>query len=358
MAQKMTQKLTLTAPDDFHCHLRDGALLKAVAPITAQNFRRAIIMPNLSPPICTYADLLAYRARIMQALPEKTDFTPLMTLYLTDDSNPEDITRAYQGGDAAAVKLYPANATTHSAHGVTHWHKVKNTLAAMEKIGMPLLIHGEITSPESDIFDREARFIDDVLVPLRAAFPALRIVLEHITTAEAAAYVQENISPGSEKQLLGATITPHHLLLNRNALFAGGLRPHHYCLPILKRERHREVVLKAATSGASCFFLGTDSAPHTVGAKESACGCAGIFNSLEGLGLYAEIFESVGALHHLENFASLNGARFYGLSVNKDQVTLVKTSFPVPEKIEVENGETIVPFRAGEEISWQLERSL
>ena len=358
MAQKLTQKLTLTAPDDFHCHLRDGVLLKAVAPITARNFRRAIIMPNLSPPVCTRADLLAYRARIMAALPEQSGFTPLMTLYLTDDSNPQDIITAYQAGDAAAVKLYPANATTHSAHGVTHWHKVKNVLASMEKAGMPLLIHGEITSPESDIFDREARFIEDVLVPLRAAFPTLRIVLEHITTAEAAAYVAENNVAKSEQQLLGATITPHHLMLNRNALFAGGLRPHHYCLPILKRERHREAVLKAATSGASCFFLGTDSAPHTVGAKESACGCAGIFNSLEGLGLYAEIFESMGALAHLEGFASLNGARFYGLPVNEDRVTLVKTSFSVPERIEVEDGETIVPFRAGEDISWRLAPNL
>jgi dihydroorotase len=340
----MTERLTIRRPDDWHVHLRDDAMLAAVAPYTARQFARAIVMPNLSPPITSVAAAAAYRARILAALPDEADFTPLMTLYLTDDADSQEIAHGAGEGVVTACKLYPAHATTNSAHGVTDVCNVWPALEAMQRIGMPLLVHGEVTDRSVDIFDREAVFIDRVLIPLIRDFPALKIVLEHITTKEAAAFVSE---AGPE---IAATITPQHLHISRNAMFDGGLRPHAYCLPVAKREGHRLAVREAATSGSPKFFLGTDSAPHVVGAKESACGCAGIFNAPFALESYAAAFDADGALDRLEAFASLNGPAFYGLPVNSGTVTLERAAVAVPERV----GE-VVPFHAGETLAWRME---
>ena len=341
----MTDRLTLRRPDDWHVHLRDGPMLEAVARHTARQFARAIVMPNLTPPVTSVAAASAYRDRIRAAVPD--GFTPLMTCYLTDDADPDEIARGFAEGVFTAAKLYPANATTNSAHGVTDIANIHPALAAMERIGMPLLVHGEVTDPEVDIFDREAVFIDRVMAPLAARFPALKIVFEHITTAEAADFV----AAGGPN--IGATITPQHLHINRNAILAGGIRPHMYCLPVAKRERHRLALRKAATSGSPKYFLGTDSAPHAIAAKETACGCAGIFNAPYALESYAAVFEEEGALDRLEAFASENGPRFYGLPLNEGTVTLERSATQVPERLEL--GFTdIVPFHAGEKLRWRL----
>ncbi|HEX8214117.1 MAG TPA: dihydroorotase [Allosphingosinicella sp.] len=339
------KRLTLRRPDDWHVHLRDGAMLRGVAAYTARQFARAIIMPNLVPPVTSVADAEAYRTRILAALPEGAGFTPLTTCYLTDEAGPAEIERGYRSGVFAACKLYPANATTNSAYGVTDVRNLHPALEAMQRIGMPLLVHGEVTDPDVDIFDREARFIERVLAPLMQDFPALKLVFEHITTAEAADFVA---AAGAN---LAATITPHHLVINRNAMFAGGIRPHFYCLPVAKRERHRLALRRAATSGSPKYFLGTDSAPHAVAAKEAACGCAGIFNAPYALETYAEVFDQEGALDRLEGFAAEHGARFYGLPLNEGTVTLERTEQAVPPLLE-DIG--VVPFRAAETLGWRL----
>ncbi|MEG3084341.1 dihydroorotase [Sphingomonas sp. PB2P12] len=347
----MTERLTIRRPDDWHVHLRDGAMLEAVAQHTARQFARAIIMPNLTPPVTTIAAARAYRERIMAALadgPQARDFTPLMTCYLTDGSDPAEIERGYGEGVFAACKLYPAHATTNSAHGVTDIRALTGVLETLQRIGMPLLIHGEVTDRDIDIFDREAVFVERVLTPLTRDYPALKIVLEHITTAEAAAFVTEAAHP------IAATITPQHLMINRNALFDGGLRPHAYCLPVLKRETHRLAVRKAAVSGSPRFFLGTDSAPHVVGAKESGCGCAGIFNAPFALEAYLSVFEAEGAIDRFEGFASEHGARFYGLPLNDGTVTLVRDAVDVPASIG-EGATAVVPFLAGTTVGWRFE---
>lgn len=336
-------RLVIRRPDDWHVHLRDGAMLEAVAPYTARRFARAIVMPNLDPPVTSVAAAQAYRQRIIAALPEGSDFAPLMTCYLTDHADAGEIARGFEAGAWAAAKLYPAHATTNAAHGVTDVATLAPALEAMQRIGMPLLVHGEVTDPEADIFDREALFIERVLAGLMRDFPELKIVFEHITTAEAVAFVE------ASGPCLAATITPHHLVINRNAMFEGGIRPHAYCLPVAKRERHRQAVRRAATSGSAKFFLGTDSAPHAVGAKESACGCAGIFNAAYALETYAAVFEEEGALGRLEAFASVNGALFYGLPLNEGQVVLERAPVTVPDRI----GD-IVPFLAGETLGWRL----
>ena len=342
----MTRTLTLTRPDDWHLHLRDGAALQAVLPHTARQFARAIVMPNLRPPITTAAQALAYRQRIQAAVPEGVDFQPLMTLYLTDHLAPDEIARAKEAG-VVAVKLYPAGATTHSDAGVTDIRKTHAVLDAMQRHGLLLLVHGEVTDPAVDVFDREAVFIDRVMEPLRRDFPGLKIVFEHITTREAAQYV----AAGGER--LGATITAHHLLYNRNALFNGGLRPHYYCLPVLKREVHRLALVAAAISGDPRFFLGTDSAPHAAPLKEHASACAGCYTALSALELYAEAFEAAGALDKLEGFASFFGADFYGLPRNHGQVTLKKESWTLPETLPF--GEALLrPLRGGETLAWRL----
>ncbi len=315
----MVDALTLTRPDDWHLHVRDGAALAAVVPDSARQFGRAIIMPNLKPPVTTTAQALAYRGRIMAAVPAGLDFEPLMTLYLTDGLPPDEIARAADAG-IKAVKLYPAGATTNSDAGVTDLRKTWPTLEAMQRLGMPLLVHGEVTDPEIDLFDREKAFIDQKLEPLRRDFPALRIVFEHITTRDAAQYVAE-AGPG-----LGATITAHHLLYNRNAIFLGGIRPHYYCLPVLKREIHRQALVAAATAGNERFFLGTDSAPHAAHLKEHATGCAGCYTAATALELYAQAFDEAGAIERLEPFASFNGADFYGLPRNQGTVTLLRSA--------------------------------
>lgn len=344
----MTDRLTIRRPDDWHVHLRDGAMLAAVAQHTARQFARAIIMPNLTPPVTDLAAAAAYRARIMAALGEGADFTPLMTCYLTDDADAGMIAEGYAAGLFAACKLYPAHATTNSAHGVTDIRQLATVLETLQRIGMPLLIHGEVTDRSIDIFDREAVFVERVLTPLTRDYPSLKIVLEHITTAEAAAFVAEAAHP------IAATITPQHLLINRNAIFDGGLRPHAYCLPLAKRESHRLAVRRAAVSGSPRFFLGTDSAPHVVGAKESGCGCAGIFNAPYALEAYARVFDEEDALDRFEGFASEHGARFYGLPLNSGTVTLVRAPVTVPDRIGA--GDTaVVPFMAGETIGWRLE---
>jgi dihydroorotase len=343
----MTDTITLHRPDDWHVHFRDGAILRTVLPFTARQFARAIVMPNLVPPVTTIADARAYRERIIAALPGGPDFTPLMTCYLTDTSDADEVARGYEEGIFAAVKLYPAHATTHSAHGVTDIGRVMPVLERMAALGMPLLIHGEATDPAIDIFDREAVFIERVLDPLRRRLPELRIVLEHVTTAEAVAYV------GAADAKLAATITAHHLIINRNAIFAGGIRPHLYCLPIAKREKHRLALRRAATSGSPAFFLGTDSAPHAVPTKETACGCAGIFTGPAALELYAEVFEEEGALDHLEAFAALNGPAFYRRPVNESRVTLRRETWVVPERIG-EGDLAVAPFRAGAAVRWRL----
>jgi dihydroorotase len=343
----MTDLLTLRRPDDWHVHFRDGAMLRAVLPFTARQFARAIVMPNLVPPVGDVAAARAYRGRIVAALPAGAEFTPLMTCYLTDTTDPAEVARGHEEGVFTAVKLYPAHATTHSAHGVTNIDRVMLVLERMAAIGMVLAIHGEVTDPEIDIFDREAVFIERVLDPLRRRLPELRIVLEHVTTEEAALYV------GAGGANLAATITAHHLVINRNALFAGGIRPHLYCLPIAKREKHRRALRRAATSGNPAFFLGTDSAPHAIPTKETACGCAGIFSAPAALELYAAVFEEEGALDRFEAFASLNGPAFYRLPVNESRVTLRRESWTVPERIG-EGDAALAPFRGGETLRWRL----
>jgi dihydroorotase len=343
----MTERLVIRRPDDWHVHLRDGDMLKAVAPYTARAFGRAIVMPNLDPPVTSVAAAEAYRERIRRALPAGADFQPLMTLYLTDVADPAEIETGFAAGVFTAAKLYPANATTNSAHGVTDLRNIHAALERMQRIGMPLLVHGEVTDPNVDIFDREKVFIDRVLAALVRLFPELKIVLEHITTAEAADFV--SAAPGN----VGATITPQHLHINRNAMFAGGLRPHAYCLPVAKREQHRLAIRRAAISGSPKFFLGTDSAPHLVGRKETSCGCAGIFNAPHALESYAQVFEEEGVLERFEAFASEHGARFYGLELNRGTVTLERTETRVQDHLPAADSR-IVPFHAGETLRWRL----
>ncbi|AJX16470.1 dihydroorotase [Burkholderia ubonensis] len=342
--------LTLARPDDWHLHVRDGEMLAAVLPHTARQFGRAIIMPNLKPPVTTTAQAHAYRERILAAVPAGVAFEPLMTLYLTDNTPPDEIRRARESGFVHGVKLYPAGATTNSDHGVTDLAKCAKTLEAMQEVGMPLLVHGEVTDASIDLFDREKVFIDRVMTPLRRDFPGLKVVFEHITTKDAADYVRDaDAAPG----LIGATITAHHLLYNRNAIFVGGIRPHYYCLPVLKRETHRVTLVEAATSGNPRFFLGTDSAPHARNAKEAACGCAGCYTALHALELYAEAFDNAGALDKLEGFASFYGADFYGLPRAAETVTLRREPWELP--LEILAGDTpVVPLRAGEAIGWKL----
>ena len=343
----MTQTLTITRPDDWHLHLRDGDMMAAVVTHSAREFARAIVMPNLKPPVTTVELADAYRERILAALPASCDFEPLMTLYLTDNTPPAEIAKAAACGFIKAVKLYPAGATTNSDSGVTHFDKVMPTLEKMAELGLPLLVHGEVTDPAIDVFDREAVFIDTVLQPLIARLPQLKVVMEHITTAQAAEFVLG--APAN----VAATVTAHHLLMNRNAMLVGGIRPHHYCLPVLKRETHRQKLVEAVTSGSNKLFLGTDSAPHAKHTKENACGCAGMYTAHAALPLYAEAFEAAGSLDKLEAFASLNGPAFYGLPVNRGTVTLVRESWTVPA--EYPCGEhPVVPLRAGEAIAWRL----
>ncbi|MDD5241304.1 MAG: dihydroorotase [Sulfuricella sp.] len=341
------EKLILTRPDDWHLHLRDGEQMRAVLPDTAQRFGRAIIMPNLRPPVATTEMAASYRQRILAALPAGTHFEPLMTLYLTDNTLPAEIARAKASGLVHGVKLYPAGATTNSDSGVTDIMKCAAVLAEMEKQDLPLLVHGEVTDPEVDVFDREKAFIDRVLMLLVKRFPGLRIVLEHVTTRDGVEFVK------AAPARVAATLTAHHLLLNRNAMFAGGIRPHHYCLPVLKREEHRRALVEAAISGNPKFFLGTDSAPHAKGAKEAACGCAGMYTACAGIELYAEAFEQAGALDRLEAFAGFYGADFYGLPRNTDVITLVKETWNLPDSLPFA-GETLVPLRAGAGVSWRL----
>jgi dihydroorotase len=344
----MAHEIIIAQPDDWHVHLRDGAMLAAVVGETARQFGRAIVMPNLNPPVVKALDAAAYRERIVAALPPGSDFKPLMTAYLTDGTEAQDLLLGFHENIFTAAKLYPAHATTNSAHGVTDVRRLDRVFARMEAAGMPLLVHGEVTDPEVDVFDREAVFIERILTPLLKRCPGLKVVFEHITTQEAADFVAAS-GPN-----VAATITVHHLMLNRNALFQGGLRPHHYCLPVVKRERHRLALRKAAVSGSAKFFLGTDTAPHPVGDKESACGCAGIFNAPTAMELYAQVFDEEGALDKLEAFASLNGPRFYGLLVNEKRIKLTRGETMVPERLRV--GATEVrPFRAGEKLAWRFE---
>lgn len=339
--------LTITRPDDWHLHLRDGDALCAVLPDTARRFGRAIVMPNLRPPVTTTAMAAAYRERILAALPKGMAFEPLMTLYLTDNTGAEEIATAKASGFVHGVKLYPAGATTNSDSGVTDLTKCHDALAAMERHGLPLLVHAEVTDAEVDVFDREKTFIDRHMIPLVKDFPALRVVFEHITTRDAAQFV------ASASANVAATITAHHLLMNRNAMFAGGIRPHHYCLPVLKREEHRQALVAAAISGSPKFFLGTDSAPHAKSVKEAACGCAGMYTAHAAIELYAEAFEQAGALEKLEAFASFYGADFYGLPRNADQITLVREPWLVPESLPFA-GDALVPLRAGQPVAWKL----
>ena len=342
-----TARLTIRRPDDWHVHLRDGAMLEAVAIHTARQFARAIVMPNLVPPVTTAAAARAYRERILAVVPAECGFTPLMTCYLTDATEPDAIAAGFADGIFTAAKLYPAKATTNSAFGVTDVTRLTPVFERMAKIGMPLLIHGEVTDPAIDIFDREAVFIETVLIPLRARVPGLKIVLEHVTTAEAAAYVSESEAG------IGATVTPHHLLINRNAIFNGGLRPDMYCLPVAKRETHRQALRKAVASDSDRFFLGTDTAPHPRHAKEAECCAAGVFCAPFALEIYAGIFDELGALDRFEAFASLNGPRFYDLPVNKGTVTLERGETLVPDSIGAEAG-GVKPFRAGETLGWRI----
>jgi dihydroorotase len=342
-----TASITLRRPDDWHVHLRDGAMLAACARYTARQFARAIIMPNLVPPVTKVAEAVAYRERIRRAVPADLKFEPLMTCYLTDDADPAELTRGRQEDVWVAAKLYPAHATTNSAHGVTSMDKIAKGLEAMEKVGMKLLVHGEVTDPEIDIFDREAVFLDKVLAPLLKQHPGLKVVLEHITTLEGVSFVEAHAGR------VAGTITPHHLSYNRNALFKGGIRPHFYCLPIAKREEHRLALRRAATSGSPSFFLGTDTAPHTADTKECACGCAGIFNAPVALQVYAQVFAEEGALDRLEAFASLNGPRFYDLPANEERITLHAKPLDVPERIDVPGGnKSIVVFHPDAPVGW------
>ncbi|GAB4444227.1 MAG: dihydroorotase [Rhodocyclaceae bacterium] len=339
--------LTIARPDDWHLHLRDGRVLAQVLPETARRFARAIVMPNLNPPVLTTGDAAAYRSRILAALPAGFKFEPLMTLYLTDHTTAGEIDRARASGFIHALKYYPAGATTNSDRGVTAIEKCAAALDRMQDVGMPLLMHGEVTDDDVDIFDRERVFVDRVLAPLAQRFPALRIVLEHVTTEEAVQYVS---AAGPQ---IAATLTAHHLLMNRNAMLAGGIRPHNYCLPVLKREGHRRALVRAATSGNPKFFLGTDSAPHPRSAKESARGCAGCYSAPAAIELYAEAFEAAGALDRLEGFASFFGADFYGLPRNAETITMVREDWRLPERIG-EGEEALVPFRAGERLRWRV----
>ncbi len=340
-------KITITRPDDWHLHLRDGSALKAVLPDTARQFARAIVMPNLRPPVTTTELAIAYRQRIIEALPSELDFEPLMTLYLTDNTSVEEIAKAKASGLIHGVKLYPAGATTNSDSGVTSLDKCTKAFAAMEKLGVPLLAHAEVTDSDVDVFDRERVFIERNMIPLLRNFPALKLVFEHITTKDAADFVLE--APSN----VAATVTAHHLLMNRNDMFKGGIQPHHYCLPILKREEHRLALVKAATSGSSKFFLGTDSAPHAKHTKEAACGCAGMYTAHTAIELYAEAFEAANALDKLEGFASFYGADFYGLPRNTEQITLVKREWKVPGSLSYD-GDVLVPLRAGQMVHWKL----
>jgi len=339
--------LTITRPDDWHLHLRDGGALKAVLPDTARQFARAIVMPNLRPPVTTTALAIEYRERILNALPVGANFEPLMTLYLTDNTTAEEIERAKASGIVHGVKLYPAGATTNSDSGVTNLGHCVKALEAMEKVGMPLLAHAEVTDSDVDVFDRERVFIERNMIPLLKKFPNLKVVFEHITTQDAADFVTQASSN------VAATVTAHHLLMNRNDMFKGGIQPHHYCLPILKREEHRVALVKAATSGNPKFFLGTDSAPHAKHTKEAACGCAGMYTAHTAMELYAEAFDLAGALDKLEGFASFYGADFYGLPRNTEQITLVRESWKVPASLPYE-GDVLVPLRAEQMLSWKM----
>lgn len=341
------QTLTIRRPDDWHLHLRDGEVLNGVLPYTARQFARAIVMPNLSPPVTTTEAGRAYRERILAAVPEGMEFTPLMTAYLTNASDADDLARGFEEGVFTAAKLYPANATTNSAHGVTDVANIMGVLERMAAIGMPLCVHGEVTDHDVDVFDREAVFIERTLAPLVARLPELKVIFEHITTADAVAFVD---GAGAN---VGATITPQHLHINRNAMLVGGIRPHAYCLPVAKREVHRLALRKAATDGSVKYFLGTDSAPHARHAKESGCGCAGIFNAPHALESYLAVFEAEGALDRFEAFASLNGSRFYGLPLNQGMVTLERAENLVPDTLDA-NGTEIVPFHAGETLGWRF----
>ena len=341
------ENLTITQPDDWHLHLRDGKALKAVLPHTVRQFARAIVMPNLKPPIRSVADAAAYRDRILAAIPAGKQFEPLMTLYLTDNTSPEEIIAARESQFVKAIKYYPAGATTNSDFGVTDIRKCDRVFEAMQEVDMPLLLHGEVTNKEVDIFDREKVFIEKYLIPLKSRFPKLRVVLEHITTEDAVKFVL------SADNNVAATLTPQHLLLNRNSIFQGGIRPHFYCLPILKREKHRQALLEAATSGNPKFFLGTDSAPHARNSKETSCGCAGCYSALHAMELYAEAFESVDALDKLEAFASFHGADFYQLPRNTEKITLTKKTWRIPDELPFPDS-GLVPLRAGEEMTWQM----
>lgn len=341
------QVLKIRRPDDWHIHLRDDEMLKTVVPYTSQVFGRAIVMPNLVPPVTTVAAARAYRDRILAAVPQGHNFTPLMTCYLTNSLAASELVSGFEQGVFTAAKLYPANATTNSSHGVSDVTGIYPLFEQMQKIGMPLLIHGEVTDPAVDIFDREARFIEQVMEPIRRHFPELKIVFEHITTKEAAQYVQAG------NRFLGATITPQHLMFNRNHMLVGGIRPHLFCLPILKRNVHQEALRQAVASGSDRFFLGTDSAPHLKHRKESSCGCAGCFNAPNAIPAYAAVFEQLGALEHFEAFCSLNGPRFYGLPINEDFIELQRVPTTQPEEIALGN-EYVIPFLAGETLNWSL----
>jgi dihydroorotase len=343
----MSETISIARPDDWHCHLRDGERMASVVGATARQFKRAIVMPNLKPPVVDVKEAKAYRGRIMKALPKGSSFEPLMTLYLTDNTPADEIAKARASGFVKAVKYYPAGATTHSDAGVTDIRKVDAVLEAMQAEGMPLLVHGEVTDPEVDVFDREVVFLERTLAPLVKRFPTLKIVVEHITTHEAAVFVER--APAN----VGATITAHHLLMNRNAIFTGGLHPHHYCLPVLKREPHRRALVKAATSGNPKFFLGTDTAPHSRGMKEHDCGAAGMYTAHAALELYAEAFDAASALDKLEPFASHFGADFYGLPRNRGKVKLEKVEWEVPREYPF-GGETVVPLRAGQKLAWRF----
>lgn len=343
------QELTIIRPDDWHVHLRDGEMLNVVVPYTSETYARAIVMPNLAPPVTTVEAARAYRQRILNAVPAGQSFTPLMTCYLTDTLDANELERGFNEGVFTAAKLYPANATTNSSHGVTSIDAIMPVLERMEKIGMPLLVHGEVTHADIDIFDREARFIETVMEPLRQRLPGLNVVFEHITTKDAAQYVQEGNSR------LAATITPQHLMFNRNHMLVGGVRPHLYCLPILKRSVHQQALRELVASGCDRVFLGTDSAPHARHKKETSCGCAGCFNAPSALGAYATVFEEMNALAHFEAFCSLNGPRFYGLPVNKERITLIKQDEMIISDIALSD-DTLIPFLAGETVRWSVKR--
>lgn len=345
--------LTIRRPDDWHVHLRDGDMLRFVAPYTARQFARAIIMPNLAPPVTTVQAAKDYRGRIMAAIPDHAGFQPLMTAYLTDEIAPDELEEGHVQGVFTAAKLYPAGATTNSAHGVTDVRNIFPVLERMQRLGMPLLVHGEVTDPDVDIFDREAVFLERVLTQVLTDFPELKVVLEHVTTEDAVQFVAAHEGRVGGEPRLAATVTPHHLMFSRNAIFAGGIRPHYYCLPIAKRETHRQALRRAATSGDPRFFLGTDTAPHARHAKESGCGCAGIFNAPHALESYAQVFAEEGALDKLEGFASEHGPRFYGLPLNEGMVTLERAEVEVPEALTA-GVEPVVPFRAGERIGWRF----